>query len=42
MAVLWGIHNDQSSLDLVEEGFISIGWEQLGDLGEQDVDRGTA
>ena len=30
--VLWGIHNDQPSLDLLEGGFISIGWDELGDL----------
>lgn len=41
MAALWGIHNDQSSLDLVEGGFISIGWEELGDLSGTDVDRET-
>jgi hypothetical protein len=33
MAALWGIHNDQSSLDPVEGGFISIGWDELGDGG---------
>lgn len=32
MAVLWGIHNNEKSLDLVADGFISIGWEELGDL----------
>lgn len=39
MAALWGIHNDQSSLDLVEGGFISIGWDELGDLSGMEIDR---
>lgn len=39
MAVVWGIHNDQSSLDLVSEGFVSIGWQQLGDLRTVPHDR---
>lgn len=39
MAVLWGIHNNQSSLDLVQGGFISIGWEELGDLSGIEIDR---
>lgn len=38
MAVIWGIHNDQS-LDLVGGGFISIGWEELGDLTGVETDR---
>ncbi|MBK5221564.1 MAG: restriction endonuclease [Acidimicrobiia bacterium] len=36
---MWGIHNDQSSLDLVSGGFVSIGWEELGDVRELDLDR---
>lgn len=39
MTTFWGIHNDQPSLDLVEGGYISIGWEELGDLGDVQVDR---
>jgi restriction system protein len=39
MPALWGIHNDQSSLDLVEGGFISIGWEELGDLRNVEPER---
>jgi restriction system protein len=39
MPVIWGIHNDQSSLDLVDGGFISIGWEELGDLSTMPTDR---
>ena len=32
MRRLWGIHNDQPDLDLIENGFVSIGWEEMGDL----------
>ena len=39
MLALWGIHNDQPSLDLVEGGFVSIGWEELGDLRAIGPDR---
>jgi restriction system protein len=41
MPTLWGIHNDQPALDLIEGGFISIGWEELGDLREIEPDRET-
>ena len=34
MATLWGIHNNQPELDLVGQGFISIGWDPIGDLRE--------
>ena len=39
MTTIWGIHNDQSDLDLVTGGFISIGWDELGDLTGQPADR---
>jgi restriction system protein len=39
--MLWGIHNDQPSLDLVQGGFVSIGWEELGDLRTIGPDRET-
>lgn len=39
MAVLWGIHNNEKSLDLIGGGFISVGWEELGDLSEIPIDR---
>ena len=29
---LWGIHNDHPELGLVEAGFVSVGWDELGDL----------
>lgn len=41
MPVLWGIHNDQPTLDLIEGGFISIGWEEIGDLRGVSPDRQT-
>ena len=39
MATIWGIHNDQSDLDLVAGGFVSIGWDELGDLSGNSGDR---
>ena len=39
MAVLWGIHNNEKSLDLIGGAFISIGWEELGDLSQIPIDR---
>lgn len=39
MSIIWGVHNDRSELDLVEGGFISIGWDELGDLSGAPVDR---
>lgn len=33
MTVMWGIHNDRiSAAELVADGFISIGWDEIGDL----------
>ncbi len=32
MPTMWGVHNDQPQLDLVGNGFISIGWIEMGDL----------
>jgi restriction system protein len=32
MTTIWGVHNDQPQLDLVANGFISIGWSVMGDL----------
>lgn len=29
MATMWGIHNN-TSLDLIEGGFVSVGWDELG------------
>lgn len=36
---MWGVHNDQPQLDLVENGFISIGWPDMGDLSAIGDDR---
>ena len=32
MATIWGIHSDQPSLDLISGGFVSVGWDEIGDL----------
>lgn len=32
MATFWGIHNDTLADELLEGGFVSIGWDELGDL----------
>lgn len=32
MTNMWGIHNDTLTTELVDEGFVSIGWDPLGDL----------
>lgn len=29
---MWGIHNDALGSELVEQGFISVGWEEMADL----------
>lgn len=29
---VWGIHNDKLTTELVDEGFVSIGWDMMGDL----------
>jgi restriction system protein len=36
---LWGLHNDHPELGLVEEGFVSVGWDELGDLTQLDANR---
>lgn len=36
MATLWGLHNDEPSLDLVAGSFVSIGWDEIGDLRAYD------
>src|SRR3954462_13719077 len=41
MSRMWGVHNDHPELGLVEHGFISIGWDDVGDLkafgGDKDA-----
>src|SRR3954467_4112334 len=39
MSAIWGVHNDHPELGLVEHGFVSIGWDDVGDLKGQGVDR---
>lgn len=32
MTKLWGIHNDTMTSELVDQGFVSVGWDKMGDL----------
>ncbi|MDO5629968.1 MAG: hypothetical protein Q4G43_16775, partial [Mobilicoccus sp.] len=32
VATMWGIHNDALGSELVEQGFISVGWDAMPDL----------
>lgn len=34
MTNLWGIHNDTLTEELLQEGFVSIGWDEVGDLNQ--------
>lgn len=34
MTNLWGIHNDTLAEELLQEDFVSIGWDELGDLSQ--------
>lgn len=36
---MWGIHNDTLGAELVEQGFVSIGWEEIPDLRAIGDDR---
>jgi restriction system protein len=36
---MWGIHNDTLTAELVDDGFVSIGWDPLGDLRELGTSR---
>lgn len=38
MPTIWGIHNDEPDLDLLGEGFVSVGWDEIGDLREYGHD----
>ena len=35
----WGIHNDALGRELVDEGFVSVGWDAIGDLRRLGNDR---
>src|SRR3954447_5747530 len=39
MVTVWGIHNNQPSLDLVGDGFVGVGWDKIGDLSAFSTDR---
>lgn len=39
MTRIWGIHNDQPQLDLFGNGFVSIGWDEIGDLQQIGEDK---
>lgn len=32
MTTIWGVHNNHPELDLLGNGFISVGWDEMGDL----------
>lgn len=36
---LWGVHNDHPELELVEKGFVAVGWDDVGDLSQLDGTR---
>ena len=39
MTVIWGLHNDHPSLDLVSNNFVSVGWDEIGDLNAIGADK---
>lgn len=39
MVNMWGVHNDTLTTELLDEGFISIGWDELGDLRQVGLTR---
>jgi len=39
MPNVWGIHNDTLTSELVDYGFVSIGWDETGDLRKLPADR---
>lgn len=39
MTRLWGLHNDHPELGHLEQGFVSIGWDAVGDLSRLDATR---
>lgn len=39
MMTTWGVHNDHPDLDLIGNGLISIGWDELGDLAAIGSDK---
>jgi len=39
MSAVWGVHNDALTTELVDGGFVSIGWDRIGDISEIGPDR---
>jgi restriction system protein len=39
MSVIWGLHNDHQELDLIANEFVSVGWDDIGDLRELGDDK---
>jgi len=39
MSVIWGLHNDHQELDLIANEFISVGWDDIGDLAALGDDK---
>ncbi len=39
MTVVWGIHNDALTTELIDGSFVSIGWDRIGDLAAIGPDR---
>jgi len=39
VSAMWGIYNDTLGTELVERGFISIGWDAMSDLATIGGDR---
>jgi restriction system protein len=36
---VWGVHNDHPELDLVGNGFVGVGWDEIGDLSQVGSDK---
>lgn len=41
MTTMWGIHNDVLGAELIEQGFVSVGWEKVPDLRTVGHDQET-
>jgi len=39
VSAIWGVHNDTLHSELVDGGFVSIGWDELGDLSRLGIGR---
>ncbi len=36
---MWGVHSDQPQIDQVGQGFVAIGWDDIGDLSAIGIDK---